>query len=107
MLTPRTIPNLLTGATLASAMLLAGAAVADPGSALDWPAKADAGETVSFGGDAMSADPEIAEGDGEPAPSPLSGAPATQEEALAPLAAQINTGPLAAIGATAGPLEES
>ncbi|MGR3780889.1 MAG: hypothetical protein ACU0DT_06440 [Albimonas sp.] len=99
MLSPRTIPTLLTGATLASGLMLAAAASADPGAALDWSPAPETGAIQSFGGDAMSAEPTISEGDGEPAPSPLSGVPAAEDEDVMPLASQLDIGPTGALGA--------
>ncbi|SFI98439.1 hypothetical protein [Albimonas pacifica] len=98
MLDPRTIPTLLSGATLASALMF-GAASADPGKALDWTGAPETGAIQSFGGDAMSVEPAISEGDGEPAPSPLSGVPAADDDAAMPLASQLTIGPAGALGA--------
>ncbi len=106
MLSPRTIPTLLSGATLASALMF-GAAAADPGKALDWTGAPETGAIQSFGGDAMSTEPVISEGDGEPAPSPLSGVPAADDEEAMPLASRINTGPAGALGAVDRTNEES
>ncbi|MDF2234559.1 hypothetical protein P2H44_18520 [Albimonas sp. CAU 1670] len=91
MLSPRTIPNLLSGATLASAILAATAASADAG-ALDWPQADATASIVSFGGDAVSADPVTPEGGGELEPSPFSGTPAS-DDAMLPYASQINPEP--------------
>lgn len=91
MLSPRTIPTLLSGATLASAILAGTAASADAG-ALDWPQAEVSASIVSFGGDASSATPMTVEGDGELEPSPFSGTPAS-DDATMPYASQINPEP--------------